>query len=74
MKKIITISREFGAGGGTIGRMVAEKLHYDYYDKEIIMKAATQSNVDLEVFCTMTSGCRTTSASPRVFLIFTTSL
>ena len=25
-KKIITISREFGSGGRTIGRMVAEKL------------------------------------------------
>ena len=25
-KKIITISREFGSGGRTIGRMVAQKL------------------------------------------------
>ena len=50
MKKIITISREFGAGGGTIGQMVAKKLNYSYFDKEIIMKAATQANVDLEHF------------------------
>ena len=36
MKKIITISREFGAGGGEIGRKVAERLGYHYYDKELI--------------------------------------
>lgn len=48
MKKIITISREFGAGGGEIGRAVAKALNYDYYDKEIILKAARESNVDVE--------------------------
>ena len=37
MKKIITISREFGAGGGEIGRALAKKLNYEYYDKEIIL-------------------------------------
>jgi len=48
MKKIITISREFGAGGGEIGRAVAKSLNYYYYDKEIILKAARESNVDVE--------------------------
>lgn len=48
MKKIITISREFGAGGGEIGRKVADKLHYEYYDKAIILRAAKESNVDVE--------------------------
>lgn len=48
MKKIITISREFGAGGGEIGRSVAKALNYEYYDKEIILKAARESNVDVE--------------------------
>ena len=33
MKKIITISREFGAGGGQIGKAVAERLGYYYLDK-----------------------------------------
>ena len=36
MKKIITISREFGAGGGEIGRRLADSRGYDYYDKELI--------------------------------------
>jgi len=48
MKKIITISREFGAGGGEIGRRVAQALKYDYFDKEIILKTAKESNVDVE--------------------------
>ncbi len=43
MKNIITISREFGSGGRTIGKMVAEKLGYDYYDKELIEKVAQES-------------------------------
>ena len=30
MKKIITISREFGSAGGTIGKMVAERLGFEY--------------------------------------------
>lgn len=46
MKKIITISREFGAGGGEIGMKLSERLHYQYYDKEIILQAAAESNLD----------------------------
>lgn len=44
MKKIITISREFGAGGGEIGRL-AEELQYDYYDKELILMAAAHADI-----------------------------
>lgn len=48
MKKIITISREFGAGGGEIGKKVARALNYEYFDKELILKVARESNVDVE--------------------------
>lgn len=41
--KIITISREFGSGGRTIGKMVAEKLGIPCYDQEIIQKIAQES-------------------------------
>lgn len=43
MKNIITISRQFGAGGGTIGKAVAEKLGYYYCDKDMILKAAVEA-------------------------------
>lgn len=48
MKKIITISREFGAGGGEIGQAVSKKLNYEYYDKELIFQEARDSNIDIE--------------------------
>ena len=39
-KKIITISREFGSGGRTIGRMVAQRLGIPFYDKELVDQIA----------------------------------
>lgn len=42
-KKIITISRQFGSGGRSIAKRLAEALEYDYYDKEIIDKVAAES-------------------------------
>ena len=41
--RIITISREFGSGGRTIGRKVAEKLGIPCYDAELIHKIAEES-------------------------------
>lgn len=43
MYKIITISREFGSGGRTIGKKLAEKLGYKFYDSEIVSKVAEES-------------------------------
>ncbi len=43
MKNIVTISREFGSGGRTIGKMVAQKLGYAFYDSEIVNKVAERS-------------------------------
>ncbi len=42
-KKIITVSREFGSGGRTIGRMIAEKLNIPFYDKELVDQIAMES-------------------------------
>lgn len=43
MNKIITISREFGSGGRTIGNNVAEKLGIKCYDSFIIAETAKES-------------------------------
>ncbi|MCH5290728.1 MAG: cytidylate kinase-like family protein [Treponema sp.] len=45
MKKIITISREFGSGGHTIGQLVAKALNIPFYDREIIDMAAEHSGL-----------------------------
>jgi len=42
---IITISRQFGAGGKTLGEMVSEKLGYTLYDKELIQMIAEKAKV-----------------------------
>ena len=45
-KRIITISREFGSGGRTIGKLVAEHLGIRCYDAELIQKLAAESGFD----------------------------
>ncbi len=42
-KRIITISREFGSGGRTIGREVANRLGIPFYDKELVEQVALES-------------------------------
>lgn len=41
--RIVTISREFGSGGRTIGRKLAEELEIPCYDSELIGEIARQS-------------------------------
>ncbi len=43
---VITISRETGSGGHTVGKMLAERLGYDFYDKELISLVAKETNLD----------------------------
>ena len=44
--RIITISREFGSGGRTIGRTAAEELGIPCYDSELLQKIAIESGFD----------------------------
>ena len=46
--RIITISREFGSGGRTIGRQTAEKLGIPCYDNELLEKIAEESGLAKE--------------------------
>ena len=45
-KNIITISREFGSGGRSVGKRVAELLDVPYYDKELVKKVALETGFD----------------------------
>ena len=49
-KYVITIGRQFGSGGREIGRIVANKLGIQYYDKELLAEAAKESGVNTEFF------------------------
>ena len=46
--RIITISREFGSGGRTIGKQVATALNIPCYDSELLEKIAAESGFDQE--------------------------
>ena len=46
---IITISREYGAGGHSIGQRVAQELGIEFYDKDIIRGAVAESGLDAQV-------------------------
>ena len=48
VKRIITISREFGSGGRFIGEEVAKKLGISYYDKNVINEIAEKSGLSPE--------------------------
>ncbi len=47
-KKVITISREFGSGGRTIAKAVAERLGYAFYDKALVELIARESGYSQE--------------------------
>lgn len=42
---VITISRQFGAGGKTLGEMVSNKLGYAFYNDQIIQMVAVEAKV-----------------------------
>lgn len=42
---VLTISREFGAGGRTLGKMVAKKLGYTLVDEDMVQKVAERAKV-----------------------------
>lgn len=42
---VITISRQFGAGGETLGRMIADELGYTFADNEVIQRIAKEASV-----------------------------
>ena len=46
---IITISREYGAGGHSIGKRVAEELGIEFYDRDIIRNTVRESGLDAGV-------------------------
>ena len=49
MNKVITISREYGAGGHTIGKRVAQELGIEIYDQDIVRETVRASGFETEV-------------------------
>lgn len=49
MHRVITISREYGAGGHSIGNRVAQELGIALYDRDIVQETAKASGFDVEL-------------------------
>ena len=47
---IITIARQYGSGGKTVGKMLAERLGIPFYNREIITMASEDSGVNAMLF------------------------
>lgn len=49
-KTVITIARQYGSGGKTIGHMLSERLQIPCYGREIITMASEDSGINQELF------------------------
>ncbi|MGN1146570.1 MAG: AAA family ATPase [Acetatifactor sp.] len=47
---VITIARQYGSGGKTVGEMLAKKLNIHYYDKELMKLASDDSGINEALF------------------------
>ena len=49
-KVVITIARQYGSGGRTIGQMLAKELGIHYYDKELLKLDSEESGIHERLF------------------------
>ena len=47
---IITIERQYGSGGKTVGKMLAKKLNIPFYNREIVTMASEESGINPVLF------------------------
>lgn len=58
---VITIARQYGSGGRTVGEMLAEKLKIHYYDKELMKLASEDSGINEALFVNADEKVKNTS-------------
>lgn len=60
-KIVITIARQYGSGGRTVGKMLAEKLGIHFYDKELMKLASEDSGINEALFANADEKIKSTS-------------
>lgn len=65
---VITISREYASGGRYVGRLLAEKLGINFYDKELINLAAKESGLSNKYIEEKDEKTRKTENNDRIFI------
>ena len=58
---VITIARQYGSGGRTVGKMLAEKLGIHFYDKELMKLASEDSGINEALFANADEKIKSTS-------------
>ncbi len=48
--RVVTIARGYGSGGRTIGKMLAEEMGWNYYDRELLRLASDDSGISEAFF------------------------
>ena len=66
--QVITISREYASGGRYVGKLLAEKLEINFYDKEIIELAAKESGLSNKYIEEIDESSRKTENDDRIFI------
>lgn len=57
---VITIARQYGSGGRTVGEMLANDLGIHYYNHELIKLASEESGINESLFLETDERCRKT--------------
>ena len=60
-KCVITIARQYGSGGRTIGKMLAQELGIHYYDRELLKLASDESGINEALFAQADEKIKNTS-------------
>lgn len=61
MNTVITIAREYGSGGRTVGEMLSRDLKIHYYDKELLKLASDDSGINEALFVNADEKLKATS-------------
>lgn len=63
---VITIARQYGSGGRTVGEMLAKRLNIHYYDKELMKLASEDSGISEALFNNADENVKNTSLLYRI--------
>ena len=73
-KRIITVSREFGSGGRSVGKALAKRLGWKYYDKELVKAVAEKIHCPHLVLSAGTNGAEILALVRRMSLVISMRL
>jgi putative MATE family efflux protein len=65
---VITIAREYASGGRYVGKIIAEKLGINFYDKELIYLAANESGLSKDYIDEIDEESRKSENDDRIFI------